>query len=451
MLEMLKLTDTEMQEKEHIMNWHDLWFTQYKSAGYIAITDFQKQLFFGSNDLANVINRTAGRKKQFISLNAFDVDWNNKDFSRQTSRLKQLRVIAIDIDQYNLNLTIDEVLDEIQVMILSNKIPEPNLVLTSRGVQLFYGISRGASPKMSWLSSYITEQLISKLSHLGADSNAKDVSRVMRVPNSINERNNAHVKPYIWNDETYTLQELQAYCRPLEKFKSREKVKAKVINLSTNQKLTQYYKTNHARLRDLSKLLDIRGGDLTGIRNVFLYIYSYHQSLVLNTQKDVVASVSDTFKNVYSTDPKANPISKAEIGRTVRSAYKDAEQFFKHFQSNGYNIVYKANDGIIKPMKTSTLIKRLSISEDEQYHLGSIRNREVDKRQRADRAREKRRSEGMGTIEEYNNSRQQGQLERVQQLINLLEISPNATQRELAEMMDVSAMTISRLKKQIEH
>lgn len=67
---------------------------------------------------------------------------------------------------------------------------------------------------MAWLALYITEQLISKLKHLGADSNAKDMSRVMRVPYNINERNNAPVQADIWNDE--------AYCRPLEKFKSRK-------------------------------------------------------------------------------------------------------------------------------------------------------------------------------------------------------------------------------------
>src|SRR5699024_1500316 len=126
---------------------------------------------------------------------------------------------------------------------------EPNMILISRGIQLFYSISHGASPKMAWLASYITEQLISKLQHIGADSNAKDMSRVMRVPNSINERNNAIVKPVIWNDKSFTLQELQAYCKPLDRFKTRKKSKDNLINLPINEKLNQYYKTNYARLR----------------------------------------------------------------------------------------------------------------------------------------------------------------------------------------------------------
>lgn len=447
MVAVAHLTETVEQTKEHLANWYDLWFSEYKKTGYVAITDFERQLFFGSNDVSTVISRTEGRKKQFISINAFDVDWNNKDFSRRTSQLKQIRNIAIDIDQYKFNLTIDEVLDEIQAMILSDEIPEPNLVLTSRGIQLFYAINRGASPKMSWLASYITEQLIGKLKHIGADSNAKDMSRVMRVPNSINERNNATVQADIWNNEAYTLQELQAYCRPLDRFgfRKKKKVESNIVSFPLNNRLTRYYKTNYARLRDLSKLIEIRNGDLTGMRNVFLYIYSYHQSLMLNTQKDVLTSVIDLFKNVHSTDPKAKPISKAEFERTVRSAYKDAEGFFGHFKKNGYTVTYKTNDGIIKPMKTSTLIDRLSITEDEQYQLGSIRNKDVERRQRADYIREKRRSEGMGTMEEYNESRQQ----RTEELaVSAKELrGQGMTQKQIGEKLGVSRSRVAQLLK----
>src|SRR5699024_2083845 len=217
--------------------------------------------------------------------------WNDKSLSRKREHLRQIRNIGIDIDQYDLDITIDQAIDEINVLVLENKIPEPNLVLTSRGIQLIYSISGGASPKIAWLVSFITEQLISKLKHLGADSNAKDLSRVMRVPNSINERNNAVVKPYIWNDETYSLNELQAYCRPLEKFEYRGKKKRNIINLPINAKIGQYYKTNHARLRDLRKLIELRNGDFTNMRNTFIYVYGYYQSLVPNTQKEVINDV----------------------------------------------------------------------------------------------------------------------------------------------------------------
>lgn len=437
------------QARRQLNNWQDLWFDKYKRAGYVAITDFKKQLFYGSNDIEKVIAETKGKKHQYISINAFDVDWKNKVFTRETARLKQIRNIAIDIDQYNLGLTIDETLDEIQSLILTSRIPEPNLILTSRGIQLFYSIDRGASPKMAWLASYITEQLISKLQHVGADSNAKDMSRVMRVPNSVNERNGAIVKPLMWNDTSYSLKELQSYCRPLNKFETRNKKQMNIINLPINGKIAQIYKTNHARLRDFNILIEARKGDFTGNRNVFLYMYSYHQSLVLNTQKDVIASVRNTFSNVYSTTDK--PMSNREFESTVKSAYKDAREFFEHCSANSFNVVYKTNDGIKKPYTTNNVIEKLNITEDEQRLLGSIRNNEIKKEQRATYMRNKRLNDGTHKTDRqtYEANRKQQQQSKIEQLKSLLKNEPSMTKVDMAKIIGVSRRQLYNLLKQI--
>lgn len=433
------------QQTKQLKQWHDLWFNEHKKAGYVAITDFKKQYFYGSNDIERLINATIGKKKKFISINAFDVDWENKVFSRETARLRQIRNIAIDIDQYNIGLTANEALDEIQALILRKIIPEPNLVLVSRGIQLFYSIDRGASPDISWLVGYITEQLISKLEHVGADGNAKDLSRVMRVPNSVNERNNSTVTPYIWNDEAYTLQELQTYCRPLEIFSTRKKKRNNVIQLPINERLALFYKTNHARLTDLHKLIELRSGDFTGMRNTFLYMYSFHQSLVLNTQKDVINSVKNTFKQVYSTKDK--PISNNELERTVKSAYKDAEKFFSHFVDNNYNVVYKANDGIKKPYKTSNAIKKLKITEAEQMSMTTLRNAEIAKKQHAEYMRNKRRNKGIRPAKEYNKQRKQRKQTIKQIAIELRK--QGKTHKEIAELTGVSRSYISKLLRDV--
>lgn len=62
-------------------------------------------------------------------------------------------------------------------------------------------------------------------------------------------------------------------------------------------------------------------------------IYSFHQSLVLNTQKDVIWSVKQTFKDVYSRTE--GQLSKSEFEKTVKSAYYDARQFFNHYKEMG--------------------------------------------------------------------------------------------------------------------
>src|SRR5699024_1699119 len=303
----------------------------------------------------------------------------------------------------------------------------------------------GASPDISWLVGYITEQLISKLEHIGADGNAKDLSRVMRVPNSVNERNNSTVKPEIWNDAAYTLQELQTYCRPLEQFGSRKKKRNNIVQLPINKRLALFYKTNYARLTDLRRLIELRSGNFTDMRNTFLYMYSFHQSLVLNTQKDVISSVKNTFKQVYSTKDK--PMSNNEFERTVKSAYKDAQKFFKHFVDNGYRVVCKANDGIKKPYKTSNVIKKLNITEAEQMQMNTLSNADIARKQHAEYMRSKRRNEGIGSMEEYNKQRKQRK-QTIQQIAIELR-NKGKTQREIAELTGVSQGYISRILKNI--
>lgn len=429
-----------------ISHWSDLWF-KHKKTGYVAVTDFKKQYFYGANDINRLIEDTKGKKGQYISLNAFNVDWENKIFSRESKNVKQIRNIAIDIDQYNLGLTIDDVMDELNYMILSKRLPEPNLVLTSRGVQIFYTIAGGASPKMSWLSKLITDQFIEKTHHIGADGNASDISRVMRVPNSVNERNNSIVEPSIWYDKAYTLQELQTYCRPLEKFETRSQIQNNILHLPRNKKLLLYYRVNNARLADLERLVTLRKGDFTHKRNEFLYTYSYHKALTVNTQKGLLAMVGDVFRDVYSTVDK--PFTKREFETTVKSAYKDAREFFNHFKANGYNVIYKPNDGIKKPRKTENIIKALEITEDEQRNLKTLVNPTIKREYEAERKRAERRKQGMKPMSVYNAKRKADKEDKLHRLKQLLKDNPKMTKTKIAKHLEINKSHLYRLLKEL--
>ena len=440
-----------LHTKDILKDWTDLWFNENKKTGYIATTyNFKRHFFFGYNDIDKLKEFTENQYKRFISVNAFDVDWANKDFSRSSEYLKQIRNIGIDIDQYKNNYSIDEALDEIQSMILSNIIPEPNLVLKSRGIQLFYSIDKGASPEMDWLVSYITEQLISKLHFLGADYNCKDLSRVMRVPNSINERNNAKIKAEIWNNEAYTLRELQEYCRPLEIFETRRKKKFMSIS-STNSdigiRIMRFYRTNNARISDLRKLIEIRKGNLTNCRNVFIYVLAYHQSLVLNTKADVLRSVMHEIKDVYTTEKKAERMTKSWIEKTVKSAYDDAKEFFQLLSDNAFIMIYRNKDNIKRPYKNSNLIKKLNITEHEQRQLRSIRNSNIAKEQHAKYMREKRLKDGTHKMnrEEYEKNRQQKKEVLFNKVVELKE--KGYKQKEIAEELSISKGRVSQILK----
>src|SRR5690606_30082044 len=135
-------------------------------------------------DVEKLKRLTEGKKDLYISVNSFKGLPEVEKPTRRLENLKQIRNIAIDIDQYNKGISISEAIDELNSLIIREIIPEPNLVLTSRGIQLFYNIENGASPneRLAWWVTYINEQLVSKLKHIGADPKVKDLSRVMRLP-----------------------------------------------------------------------------------------------------------------------------------------------------------------------------------------------------------------------------------------------------------------------------
>jgi Helix-turn-helix domain of resolvase len=432
------------KRQETLTDWLQCWFSPTKRTGYVAVTDFDTfQKFYGAKDIQALIRDTKGREKRFISLNAFAFG------SRENVNLKQIRNIGIDLDQYKLGMTIDEGLDELQVLILEDIIPEPNLVLKSRGIQIFYSIENGASPDMAFLVSYITDQYIGKLKHIGADSNAKDLSRVMRVPNSINERNGAVVEAEIWNPVPYTLQELQAYCKPLTEFATRKRKKANVIRLipkASEDKLTFFYRTNHVRLVDLEKLIELRNGDFTHKRNIFLYVYAYHQALICSSFADLEVFLTNVFERIHSREAK--PMSKAEFRRTIKSAYEDAREFFEYFKGNGYRIIFKQNDGIIKPYKTENLIDLLDITEYEQRQLRSLHGSLVAKEKDAERKRKERRAAGVRSREEYESDRQAATNEKLDKIKTLLDTGLSKT--EIAKELGISRQQVYNMIKKME-
>lgn len=434
------------QTKDRLSDPLDIFLSESKKAGFIAVTNLKKQWFYNSNEKDKLKADTAGRHDLYASINAFGYN-SNRVLTRQSKQLKQIRNVAIDIDQYNLGLEIDETLDIIQSLIVSNMIPEPNLILTSRGIQLFYTIDKGAAPEMAWLAGYITEQLVSKLEHVGADYNATDVSRVMRVPNTINSRNGATVKAAIWNDEAYSLQELQQYCKPLTKKEYKTGAKATVVELPTAN-VAQFHRTNWARQRDLKRLLELRNGDMTGCRNTFVYILAFQQTLIFqdDSYNSVIKSVKEATKSMYTTDKGAED-SENWLENTVKSAYDGALGFLNHLKVNNYKIVYKRNDGIVKTMNTKKIINKLNISEAEQYEMGSLRNAEVKRRQDKDRKTADRRSKGMKSMADYNDKRRADKLARMQRIADLQ--AEGMKQKDIAEALNISLITVKRLIKEL--
>lgn len=432
-------------ERKKLKDWTDVFFST--NTGYIAVTNFKKQFFYGSNDVEKLKRLTEGKKDLYISVNSFKGWHEVGEPTRRLENLKQIRNIAIDIDQYNKGISISEAIDELYSLIIREIIPEPNLVLTSRGIQLFYNIENGASPneRLAWWVTYINEQLVSKLKHIGADPKVKDLSRVMRLPNTINSRNNSIVKPEIWNDIPYTLNELYSYCTPYETFRSK-RLKRHKKTIPFGNKLTHI--VNYSRLIDLERLIELKKGDFTGMRNEFIYIYAFHQSLLESTFVNLMYKMQDVRSRIYSKD--GTTFSQRELENTVKKAYKDAETFHKYLVENNFQIVYKHNDGIRKPYTSNNLAERLGITElplEEQLQFKTILSDEARRIKENRRIQAHRRAKGVRPRQEYEDERKQRKEMLMQQIKALKE--QGLSNKKIAKELGISNVYVGKLLKEL--
>lgn len=429
--------------------WHEAYISESKQRGFVATLDlsmkkykYAYENFWGLNDkgqLISIANRTEKRLTNvFLSLNAFES--KNGQLKRRVDHLAQIRNIGVDIDCYKVGLSVDEASEKLKKMIYSSKMPNPNLFIRSgNGIQLIYSIENGAAPtdQIKWLTSYITTQLTANVMTLGADFSANTLERVFRLPGTYNQKPNKSkkvVEVEIWRQLEYSLQELYEYCTPYE----RSKNKTKVIPLPGYKMHGNHVKAlNLARCSDFIKIVEIRNGDIDK-RNVLTYDYCF--ALALNDLSELeVIEAARQLDNRFNTPQKPNTVK-----RTAKSAYKDAIAFWKAFSENGYTMK-GLEKSLIKPKKNSTLIDHHDITDHEQSFLSVI----IDTTEKYNRKVAKRRAAGVKERSEYEKERKEAKLDKLNQLRSLKEKHPEATQRQLADLMSVSAMTINRLSKQL--
>jgi DNA-binding phage protein len=421
-----------------IAEWHDCYVSDSKITGFVCTFQLKdkKHHFYGLNDLPHLLKEAKRRKKDvYLSLNAFEYGL------RQTDHLKQIRNVGVDVDCYKLKIPISTALDKIKIMILKGTIPNPNLVIFSgRGIQLLYSISGGASPKMAFLSQYITTQFIAELRHLGADTSATDVTRVFRLPYSINSKSDKQVTLEIWRTLEYSLEELYSFCRPLEERRKRKK--GTLYTIPSKPGLKNLYSLNTARKNDLEALVSLRMGQIE-FRNVLTYIYAYTVALLLKNKQatlEFTQQLNDRFDD---------PQKVKEVMRTAGNAYDDAMKFFEEFKKRDFKMWYRQNDGIKRPMKNDTIIDGLGISPYEMGQLTTIIDDSTKKARNTIKKRKKRREEGVMKREEYLEQAKEKTDDKLWQLQKVMERHPTANKTELAEMIGISRNHLYRLLKKL--
>ena len=227
---------------------------QEEADGYISIVQLDKETgkaeirHYKHNELKKSIDTLEGQVDMFMSPNTFYVP------SRKSENVRQFRTLFIECDvEQKTDYFITEAYYEILTMSEYGEIPRPSeIVFSGRGFHCYWVIDN--APKQAhWLWQEIQDRLYYKLKHLGADKQSLDVARILRVPETINSKNNKKCEIIFEEDNRYSLYEIID-----EYLQIHKKIKAKNQNIARVIYNYNSYSLHYNRLLDIQKLCELR-------------------------------------------------------------------------------------------------------------------------------------------------------------------------------------------------
>lgn len=384
-----------MNAKDYVKDLHG------PNDGFITIAknqDTWKQQYF--NDI-NKINIKLNTKDTYVSQNSFIKE------SRRLINLNRLHSIYIDIDCYRKNLTKEAVIFFLEEMY--GEIPRPNYLIDSgRGVYYIILIDENKKKLPEW--QVIEKFLFSKMEWLGADAKCLDATRVLRVVDSVNSRNNQRVTILDHYDYDYSIDEiLENYIPEIPRAKKAKKKKKgrpkKIVSLYN------LYTLYNSRIKDIEKLCRIRNYNMNGYRETTLFLYRYFSNVYHDDEEDALYNALELNKKF------TEPLNEMELIQDTESA----SRYYK-------DIKYKYSN--------AKLIELLDITEEEQKQLSTIiSTKEKYRRNNLRRYRERRDKEGKTEKEIEIEKRKESVRELKQK---------KYTNKEIAEMLGITERTVKR-------
>ena len=288
----------------------------------------------------------------YITLNTFYKP------CRRLECIKELNCVYIDLDYYKIKYTREQIIMNLEENYFNKIIPTTNYILDSgRGLALIWLINKVPSNALP-LWKAVQEYLYNQLKEFGADRQALDATRILRVPGSINSKSKTVVVSIIDEyDYIYDLREIQKEFLPELKPKEKKKGRPKKINYVYRERSLYY-----ARIQDITKLCELREYDLRGHREIILFLYRYY---LCSFTEDVQKALGDVLElnGMFTYPLKENEVIRAT--RSAEKCYLDKNKEYKY--------------------KNDTLIELLEITEIEETYMTTIISKNEYKRRHRER------------------------------------------------------------------
>ena len=406
--------------------------------GYIQVMQIKrdKQVKIYNTDrkkLKNILEIIEGETDTFIAPNTMYKP------SRKVENIRQFRALYIDID----NVEGDQIGTTYRILELADHgiIPKPSMACDSgRGVHLYWRI-KDAPYGALYTWQELEDYLYCKLKPFGADIKATDAARLLRIPNTINSKNNQKCRVlYVDEKLQYNMYDLrEKYLHYKTKSQQLEFIQTKK---STSNKVIinnffNSYSLHMERSMDLLKLCKLRNYDLYHHRNMVLHCFAYWKGIYT---RDIEQLTMEVIELNESFD---EPLKKAEVRAIMRCIPKAIQKFIAYEQGVRSGENRRATKGMNDKegywYKNQTLIDSLNITQNEQKQLKTIIGIEEKYRRNNKKRYDNRRNENGLT------SKQQQLKELKEKVIELKEKGLNNT--KIAGNLNIDRAKVRRLLK----
>ncbi len=384
--------------------------------------------------LKDIVEELHEQNDVFVSPNTMYIP------KRRVENIRQFRSLFQDIDCKNLGLEKAETAYLIWELYLEGKIPKPTMITDSgRGIHLYWRIQNapyGALNTWQELQDYIYYNL----KHLGADRQATDSARVLRLPGTINSKNQVNCEVLYIDDELeysmYDLREKYLNYRPKSYQLQMEDTKV-VENKVISNRFFNSYSLHMQRANDLQTLCRLRKFDMKGYRNMAIHCYAYWKGIYVRDQYELekeVIELNNAFKE---------PLKDTEVKAVLRCIPKAIEKFIAYEQGLRSGEKKRVSKGMRDKegywYKNTTLIERLGITANEQKHMKTIIGTDEKYERNNERRRAERRNEAGLT------KKQQDLQDLKIQVDNLKD--EGLSLRAIAKELDISLGKVQRVLK----
>lgn len=413
---------------------HHIFFQHGGADGYITIAKKEngrfRQYHYKPEALAEHLSEWLG-EDVYYSQNTF------YKCQRRIENIRQLRSLYIDLDVYNMGLKPDNVLYYLENDFYRKSIPEPNAVIHSgRGLVLIWLIEPvpyKALPLWNAVQNYLLEQL----KGVGGDPKATDAARVFRIAGSRNSKNGAEVHVEYRHDYRYTLRDIQFDYLP-DLTPPKNKPEKKPGRRKKVVQLYNIYSLNHARILDITKLVELRDYEVTGYRELICFLYRYWMCCFCNDTEEAYRQTVELNSTFVEPLPE----------RELRSATKSAEKAYeaKNNKEANAEAIRMGYPGAGYNISNAKLIRWLDITPEEMVHLRTIINPAEKRRRELLRKEKQRREAGIRTAEQRKEDDRKAVLAKVEVIRKALEENPKLSVRKLVEVTGFPRSTVQRLK-----